>query len=46
MLVIYAVLVPYMSSYKGEFMFLGTVQLHMCLTALALHFAGNLVHVL
>ena len=34
MLVICAVIVYYMSSQKGEFTSLGTIQLHVCLTAL------------
>ena len=50
MLVICAVLVPYMSSQKDEFMFIGSAQqLHVCLTALVLEesiLLVSLVHVL
>ena len=54
MSVICAVLVPYMSGQKGEFIHcvsrLCTIQLHACVpnsfSIRRKHFAGNLVHVL
>ena len=47
MLVISVVFVLYMSSQKGEFIFLGSAQLHACLIGVVLtrHFTGNVVYV-